>query len=71
LYFNIKGAGGVLTSLKIYDITGRKIQTLVNEKLNPGTYEVTFDGSNFASGVYFYQLKAGEYTETKTMILLK
>ena len=60
-----------MTILKIYDITGREIQTLVNEKLNPGTYEVTFDGSNFASGVYFYQLKAGEYSETKTMILLK
>ncbi len=46
--------------LIIYDITGREIQTLVKEKLNPGTYEVTFDGSNYASGVYFYQLRSGE-----------
>ena len=64
-----KGAERVI--LKVFDITGRKIQTLVNEKLQPGTYEVTFDGSNFASGVYFYQLKSGDYIETKKLILLK
>ena len=57
--------------LIIYDITGREIQTLVNEKLNPGTYEVTFDGSNFASGVYFYQLISGDFVATKKLILLK
>jgi hypothetical protein len=60
------------TFLSVYDITGREIQTLVNEKLNPGTYEVTFDGSNFASGVYFYQLSVGnDIIEFKKMILLK
>ena len=63
------GQGGV--SLKIYDITGREIQTLVNEQLHPGTYEVTFDGSNYASGVYFYQLRSGEYVDTKKLVLLK
>ncbi|HEY5122342.1 MAG TPA: T9SS type A sorting domain-containing protein [Ignavibacteria bacterium] len=57
--------------LIIYDITGREIQTLVNEKLNPGTYEVTFDGSNFASGVYFYQLRSSDYVNTKKFIVLK
>ncbi len=57
--------------LIIYDITGREIQTLVKEKLNPGSYEVTFDGSNFASGVYFYQLKVGDYIQTRKMVLLK
>jgi len=57
--------------LIIYDITGREIQTLIKEKLNPGTYEVTFDGSNFASGVYFYQLRSGDYVETKKLVLLK
>jgi hypothetical protein len=66
-----RGAGGVWTELKIYDITGREIQTLVNEKLNPGTYEVTFDGSNYASGVYFYQLKTGDFVQTKKLVLLK
>jgi photosystem II stability/assembly factor-like uncharacterized protein len=59
------------TFLSVYDITGREIQTLVNEKLNPGTYEVTFDGSNFASGVYFYQLKTGDFIETRKLVLLK
>ena len=57
--------------LIIYDITGREIQTLINEKLNPGTYEVTFDGSNLPSGVYFYQLRAGDFVNTKKLILLK
>jgi len=55
----------------VYDILGREIQTLVNEKLNPGTYEVTFDGSNFASGIYFYQLKTDSYIENKKMVLIK
>jgi hypothetical protein len=58
-------------SLKIYDITGREIQTLVNEQLIPGTYEVTFDGTNLASGIYLYVLKAGDFTDAKRMMLLK
>jgi len=57
--------------LSIYDILGRKIEDLVNEKLQPGTYEVTFDGSNLPSGVYFYQLRVGTYLETKKMLLIK
>jgi hypothetical protein len=65
-----RGLKGVV-SLNIYDITGREIQTLVNEKLNPGTYEVMFDGSNLSSGIYFYQLRSGEFVETKKLILLK
>jgi hypothetical protein len=67
----VNEARGVLTTLKVYDILGREIQTLVNEKLNPGTYEVTFDGSNLASGIYFYQLKSGNFIETKKMLLIK
>jgi photosystem II stability/assembly factor-like uncharacterized protein len=66
-----KGGLKGVVSLKIYDITGREIQTLVNEKLIPGTYEITFDGSNYASGVYFYQLKSGDFVNTKKLILLK
>jgi len=62
---------GENVSLKVFDITGREIQTLVNEQLNPGTYEVTFDGSNYASGIYFYQLRTGEFTETKKFALIK
>ena len=57
--------------LKVNDILGKEIQTLVNEKLQPGTYEVTFDGSNLPSGVYFYQLSTGNYSETKKMLMIK
>jgi hypothetical protein len=55
----------------IYDILGNEIQMLVNEELQPGTYEVTFDGSNYPSGVYYYQLLFGDFKETKKLILLK
>jgi hypothetical protein len=57
--------------LIIYDIIGREIKILVNEQLQPGTYEVTFDGSALPSGVYFYKLETGNYTETEKMLLLK
>jgi hypothetical protein len=57
--------------LIIYDILGKEVQTLVNENLSPGTYEVNFDGSNLPSGVYIYRLTAGNYTETKKMVLIK
>ena len=69
--FDIAGQTVGQTFLSVYDITGREIQTLVNEKLNPGTYEVTFDGSNLASGIYFYQLSKGNYVNTKKLVLLK
>ena len=65
-----KGGSGVV-SLKVFDITGREITTLVNERLQPGTYEVTFDASTLPSGIYFYQLKVGDFVETKKLILLK
>jgi 5'-nucleotidase len=62
-------------SLKVYDILGNEIATLVNEEKQPGTYEVVFSPeSNIkqpASGVYFYQLKSGSHVGTKKMILLK
>jgi hypothetical protein len=61
-----------LITIKIYDILGREIQTLVNEKLQPGSYEVTFDGSNLASGIYFYQLTINnEQLAVKKMLLIK
>jgi len=69
--FSTGAFGNDKVVLKVYDILGKEIQTLVNEKLQPGTYEVTFDGSNFSSGVYFYQLSARNYTDTKKLILLK
>ncbi len=57
--------------LKVYDVMGREVQTLVNESLKPGTYEVSFDGSALNSGVYFYKLITNGYTETRKMLLLK
>jgi hypothetical protein len=57
--------------LVVFDILGREIQTLVNEKQNAGTYEVTFDGSNLSSGIYFYTLSVGDFKETKKFVLLK
>jgi photosystem II stability/assembly factor-like uncharacterized protein len=57
--------------LVIYDALGREISTIVNEQMKPGTYEISWDGSNYTSGVYFYKLMAGDYTETRKMILLK
>jgi hypothetical protein len=57
--------------LKVYDILGRLVQTLVNSEQNPGNYSVTFNAENFSSGVYFYQLQAGGFTETKKLMLLK
>jgi hypothetical protein len=71
LSFPNASIGNPFVSLKIYDVLGREIQTLVNEKLQPGSYEVTFNGSNLSSGIYFYQLKAGEYIENKKMVLIK
>lgn len=64
---------GKLSNVKItvYDIQGREVQTILNEKLIPGIYEVNFDGSGLNSGVYFYRMSAGNYTETKKMILAK
>jgi hypothetical protein len=67
----IAGAGGMLAKLLIYDILGREVATLVNEKLSPGTYEVDWDASNFANGIYFYKIVADDFTQTRKMILLK
>jgi len=57
--------------LLVYDIQGREVQTLVNERLNAGRYEVKFDGSMLNSGVYFYKMVTGNFTETKKMLLIK
>jgi hypothetical protein len=63
-------------TLKVYDLLGNEIATLVNEEKQPGIYEVEFsihsdEGRNLSSGIYFYQLQAGNYIETKKMVLLK
>ncbi len=58
-------------SLKVYDILGREVTTLVNEKQSAGSYQVTFDASRLASGVYFYRLTAGSFVSVKKLVLLK
>jgi photosystem II stability/assembly factor-like uncharacterized protein len=65
-----RGTRGV-TQLIIYDVLGKEIATPVNEQLNPGTYEIEWDGSNYPSGVYFYKLITNDYSETKKMVLIK
>ena len=58
-------------TLKVYDILGKEITTLVNEQLNAGVYEISFDGSNLSSGIYFYQIRAGDFSETRKMLMVK
>ena len=58
-------------TLKVYDILGNEIATLVKEEKPAGEYEVEFDGTRLPSGIYFYQIKAGSFVDTKKMILLK
>ena len=58
-------------TLKVYNVLGNEIKTLVNEMKSPGVYNVEFDGSNLSSGMYFYKITAGEFSEVKKMTLLK
>ena len=58
-------------SLKVYDIIGREIQSLVNEEKDAGRYEIYFDASSLSSGVYFYKIKSESYSEIKKMVLIK
>ena len=63
-------ADGIVT-LKVYDVLGKEVSTLVNEYKQAGTFDVVFDGSNLASGVYYYQLTTGELSATKKLMLTK
>ena len=60
-----------LTKLIIYDALGKEIATIVNEVLKAGSYQADWDGSGYPSGVYFYTIQAGDYIETKKMLLVK
>ncbi len=63
---------GTYVTIKVYDLLGREIATLLNNEFKTkGIYNVTFDGSNFASGIYIYSIKAGKFTDSKKMVLIK
>lgn len=67
--FGIPKAG--MVTLKIFDNLGREVQTLVNEEKPAGTFRVEFDGSNLASGIYYYRLQSGSFISTKKFVLMK
>jgi hypothetical protein len=67
--YSVPTAG--LVTLKVYNVLGNEVETLVSEQKSSGTYNVQFIGNRLASGVYFYKLQAGSFIETKKMILLK
>ncbi len=64
-------ASNNFVKLVIYDVLGREVAKLVNQQMQPGSYSVDWDASNYSSGVYFYKLEAGDYTQTRKMVLIK
>ncbi len=69
--FGILGLGASQVMLTVYDVLGRQVATLVDERKTAGSYDVTFDGSGLASGVYIYRLTAGSFVESRRMVLIK
>jgi len=66
------GVGGGFVTLKVYDILGKEVATLVNKELKTGNYEVKFDASNLSSGVYYYKMQTSYgFVATKKTMLLK
>ncbi len=61
----------VRASLRVYDMLGREVEVLTDDVFSPGEYKATFDGSNYASGIYFYRLVAGSFVQTRKMQLVK
>jgi len=57
--------------IKIYDALGKEIMTIVNEFKEAGKYNVSFNGVNFSSGIYYYRIEAGSFIQTKKMLLIK
>jgi hypothetical protein len=66
-----QGPGVSEVKLTVYDLLGKEVAVLVNERRVPGSYEVSFDGRGLASGVYYYRLTAGSFVQSRTMLLLK
>jgi hypothetical protein len=65
-----RGVGGFVV-LKVFDVLGNEVTTLISQQLKPGSYEIEFNGASYSSGVYYYQLKTDGFVETKKLILLK
>jgi hypothetical protein len=57
--------------MKVYDMTGKEVSSLVNEIKEAGYYSVSFDAKNLSSGIYFYKLQASDFTATKKLMLVK
>lgn len=69
IHYEIPSDG--IVTLKVYDELGREVKTLVNQYQNKGRYDINFNASNLASGIYFYRLQSGSFISTKKMLLLK
>ncbi|KXK54705.1 MAG: peptidase S8/S53 subtilisin kexin sedolisin, partial [Chlorobi bacterium OLB5] len=71
--FQIPSVGTDLraVSINVYDISGRLVKTILQQNIKPGSYEVSFDGSNLSSGIYIYQLNSGIFSDSKKMVLIK
>ena len=69
--YRVQGSGVRVVRLAVFDLLGREVAVLVNEKKAPGNYEVQFNASGLASGMYFYRLTTNDYTQCRTMVLLK
>jgi hypothetical protein len=67
--YSVPKAG--LVTIKVYDVLGKEVETLVNEKRSTGNYSVQFNGNYLSSGIYFYRMQSGNFSETKKLILLK
>jgi type IX secretion system substrate protein/putative pyrroloquinoline-quinone binding quinoprotein len=67
--FSIPQAANV--NLKIYDLLGREVAELINKEMKPGSHSINFNAGNLTSGMYFYKIEAGEYSQTRKMILIK
>ncbi|MHB2156401.1 T9SS type A sorting domain-containing protein [Calditrichota bacterium GD2] len=61
----------VHVTIEIYNLLGQRVDVLINQKKNAGYYQLQWDGSHLASGIYFYRMSAGEYVEMKKLLLLK
>ena len=69
IQFSIARAG--LVTLKVYDLLGKEVATLIHQELTPSTYSVTWNASNVASGAYFYRIESGSFVQTRKLLLMK